>query len=93
MRANIHKRFHKCVEHAKTKFTCAQTSDKCAKDKCANVQMCKKPSCTKCANLQRKLFSKCRNCKFTNLHCAHFRLCKFSVCVNYFCVENAKLFL
>ena len=56
---------------------------KCAKDKCANLQMCEKPSCTKCANLQRKYFSKCRNRKFANLHCAQFCLCKFSSCTSF----------
>ena len=55
--------------------------------KCANVQMCKNRLCTKCANLQRKYFSKCRNaqiCKLTNLHCAHFCLCKFFFVCNFF---------
>ena len=48
---------------SKNVFTSAKLFCKCAKDKCANLQMCEKPSCTKCANLQRKLFSKCRNHK------------------------------
>ena len=57
---------------------------KCAKDKCANVQMCKKPSCTKCANLQRKYFFKCRNaqiCKCTILSNAEFTNAQFLFCV------------
>ena len=58
---------------AKTNFACSQIFCKCAKHKCANLQMCKKPSCTKCANLQRKFFP---NAEITNLHCAQKHKCK-----------------
>ena len=76
--------FHTCAHFWKIEFTNAQLVQKlftrvkqfckCAKDKCANVQMCKKPTCTKCANLQRKLFSKCRNCNSHKSANAHFTI-------------------
>ena len=88
-------KFHTCAHFCKT-FSqmrkCrknifdmfAQTFCKCAKHKCANLQMCEKPSCTKCANLQRKYFSKCRNHKSANAQICtvhNFCLCKFFFCV------------
>ena len=64
MFAHILKIFSHVRKFLHKRKTCSQTFCTSAKCKCANLQMCEKPSCTKCANLQRKYFSKCKICKF-----------------------------
>ena len=98
--------FHKCAHFCKTCSqtrtrqktfrACSQTSANVQMCKCANLQMCKKPSCTKCANLQRKYFSKCRNhksalCTKTQMHIsAHVTISEMQ---NYFLHMFTNLFL
>ena len=56
-----------------------------AKDKCANLQMCKNCLCTKCANLHCTLFCKC---KF--LHSANFCKCTFHILTSSHFSANAQ---